>query len=130
MAKGILIQDTIMKRDYSTLLSLISSNKGDYDICALIWDVCTYNFEIYLDETITQRIHRLQEASPKSFEDLKMIIHILKNKYISYSNERTNKSMIIINEKQQAVYISSRFDASLIYEEIEAYYRGGKVNVI
>ena len=127
MAKGILIQDTVTKRDYSTLLSLISSNKGDYDICALVWDVCTCNFELYLDETIVQRIARLQEISPKSFEDLKRVIHIIKDKYVCNNMKNKKNKMIVVNDKQVAVYISSKFDEALIYSEIETYYKKGGV---
>lgn len=131
MAKGTLIQDTVTKRDYSTLLSLISSNKGDYDICALVWDVCTYNFELYLEETITQRLQRLQEISHRSFEDLKRIIYLIKDKYVSFGKKDKESTMVVIDEsKRTATFVSSRFDAALIYEEIEAFYRGGFVNVV
>lgn len=119
-----LIQDNVNYREYSTLLSLISSNKGDYDICALIWDICTNNFELYLEETLLERVKRMQDVSLRAFEDLKYIINIIKNKYIGKKHEIEDKELMIhLNDAGDVEYVSSRFDAIMIYNIIERFYK-------
>lgn len=119
-----LIQDNVNSREYSTLLSLISSNKGDYDICALIWDICTNNFELYLEETLLERVKRMQDVSLRAFEDLKYITNIIKKKYVGKIEEKESKELMVrLNEAGDVEYVSSKFDAIMIYKEIEIFYK-------
>ena len=126
MTKGLLIKDHVAKREYSTLLALISNNKGDYDICALVWDVCTKNYEEYLGETIIKRIERLKEVSIQSFNDFKRVVSKINQKYVVCGNKNRNEdTKIVLDEKGKPTFISCSFDANLIFEEIEYFYRSG-----
>lgn len=124
--KGYLFIDNISSRDYSTLLSLISSNKGDYDVCGLAWDVCTGNLDDdYLDESVRDRLLRLQHASTGAFEDFKEVIHRITKKYISHGKISEN-TLVSLDDKGRATFVSNKFDASFIFDEIKNfYYRGG-----
>lgn len=127
LKKGYLVSDNVLNRNYSTLISLNSSNRGDYDTCALAWDLCTGNlYEDYLGETINERLERLQMASKGAFEDFKRIIAILKRKYIAKFDEVVKENtMVILDVKGEASFISNKFDAGFIYEEINNFYHTG-----
>lgn len=104
----------------SSLISLISTNKGDFDICALIYDLCTENYEEYLDKDIFERLKDVKEASPRAYIDLKTIIKLIEDKYIS--RDKNDKNSLIIFKNNKCEYISSKFDVIFIYKFIKAYY--------
>lgn len=118
----LLIEESINQN--SSLISLLSTNKGDYDICALIYDICTENYEMYLDKDILERLTEVKEASQRAYVDLKAIINLINKKYVIKDNDKklNSKECLIIFDNNQCTYISNKFDSIFIYNFIKAFY--------
>lgn len=136
-----MIKDNADNRSYVTLLSLISENSGKFDVCALIYDVCTLNnnssyndaTDDYDYDSITKRMLDIRDISKKSYMDLKYIVRYIINHYVSKTRKKEKESdMIVFTEENEIPYVSLKFDAVFIYRIIEKYYhgelKGGKAN--
>lgn len=118
----LLIEESINQN--SSLISLLSTNKGDYDICALIYDICTENYEMYLDKDILERLTEVKEVSQRAYIDLKAIINLINKKYVIKDNDKklNDKDCLIVFDNKQCTYISNKFDVVFIYNFIKAFY--------
>lgn len=124
-----MIKDDAENRKYVTLLSLIADNSGKFDICALIYDICTGNKKTSYDdktneyeyEPIHERLLDVKNISSSAYLDLKKIINYIRENYIS---EYENKKALVIypKDKDCATHVSLRFDDVFIKSIIEDYY--------
>lgn len=128
-----MIKDNADNRSYVTLLSLISENSGKFDVCALIYDVCTLNnnssynndTDDYDYDSIVSRMQDIREISKKSYMDLKFIVRYIVEHYVSKTRKKEKESdMIVFVDDDREPYVSLKFDAVFIYRIIEKYYHG------
>lgn len=128
-----MIKDNADNRSYVTLLSLISENSGKFDVCALIYDVCTLNNNSSYNEitdgydynSIIERMQDIRDISKKSYKDLKFIVRYIIEHFVSKSKKKeTENDMIVFKNDNEAPYVSIKFDAVFIYRIIEQYYHG------
>ena len=129
-----MVKDNADNRNYVTLLSLISENSGKFDICALIYDICTGNKYSYFNEftgkyeyeSIEDRLLEVKKISLSSYRDLKRIVrYIFDNFSCKHRNKDNPNNMIEINSiTLKATWISLRFDDVFIHNVIEKYYHG------
>ena len=129
-----MIKDDADNRKYVTLLSLMADNSGKFDICALIYDLCTGNKCTYYDEKqeievyepIYDRMLDVKNISKNSYKDLKKVTRYIKNKFVhKVKNETDDNNMVVVPEGETvATYVSTRFDDVFIKSIIEDYYHG------
>ena len=126
-----MIKDGVIDRNSVTLLSLMADNSGKFDICALIYDLCTGNRCLYYDEKldieVTQdaisRMVEVKEVSENAYIDLKRIVSIIKQLYVS--DEKADGILVVRPyDYKEAVYVSPRFDDVFIKRRVEDYYHG------
>ncbi len=129
-----MLKDDADNRKYVTLLSLMADNSGKFDICALIYDLCTGNKCTYYDdkqdeevyESIYDRMLDVKNISKGSYRDLKKVTKYIKNKYVHEIKDENdlNNMVVIPNGNTTATYVSTRFDDVFIKSVIEDYYHG------
>lgn len=131
-----MIKDGVTDRSYVTLLSLMADNSGKFDICALIYDLCTGNRCLYYDEKlgveVTQdavsRMKEVKEVSETAYIDLKRIVSIIKQLYVS--DEKYDGVLVVRHyEFKEADYVSPKFDDVFIKRKVEDYYHGNFENM-
>lgn len=129
-----MIRDNADNRSYVTLLSLIAENSGKFDICALVYDICTGNKYSYFNEitgkyeyeSIEDRLLDICRISSRSYKDLKVIVRYIMDNFVYEKRDKDNpNNMVVLNKKKmEAEYISMRFDDVFIHKIIEQYYHG------
>ena len=129
-----MLKDDADNRKYVTLLSLMADNSGKFDICALIYDLCTGNKCTYYDEKTNEVVYEpvfdrmldVKNISKGSYRDLKRVTRYIKNKFINSEKDDNdiNNMVVVPVGSQVATYVSARFDDVFIKSVIEDYYHG------
>ena len=129
-----MLKDDADNRRYVTLLSLMADNSGKFDICALIYDLCTGNKCTYYEEKLDKIVYEpvydrmldVKNISKGSYRDLKRVTRYIQNKYVCKERDDSdsNNMVVVPFGSQVATFVSTRFDDVFIKSVIEDYYHG------